>query len=134
MALKNLIPMLNVSDIDASLGFSRDALGFEVVSDPAAVKEWRWATIRSGRTELMLSQTESGPGLERSPDPHADTRWPTIFYFYPEDVASLYAQVVAAGYQPTPLIDTIYGMREFSLLDPDGHMLSFGEDADDEQA
>lgn len=134
MALKNLIPLLNVSDIEASLDFYRDALGFQVVSNPQAVKEWRWATIRSGWTELMLSQTGSGPGLSSSPDPRANTNWPTIFYFYPDDVARLYAQVVARGYQPSPLIDTVYGMREFSLPDPDGHLLSFGEASDEEQA
>ena len=133
MVLKQLIPMLNVSDIDASLAFYHDALGFEVVSDPVAVREWRWATIRSGSTELMLSQTENGPGLEQCDDPHADTSWPTIFYFYPDDVERLYAEVIAAGFEPTALIDTIYGMREFSLRDPDGHLLSFGQDSPGEE-
>ena len=37
MALRNLIPMLNVSDIEASLEFYRDALDFKVVSNAAAV-------------------------------------------------------------------------------------------------
>jgi len=129
MALKNLIPMLNVSDIDASLEFYREALGFRVVSDPQAVRQWRWATIRSGWTELMLSQTGSGPGLEVNADPHADTAWPAIFYFYPDDVARLYARVIARGFEPAQLRDTIYGMRELSLQDPHGHLLSFGQDA-----
>jgi hypothetical protein len=35
---------------------------------------------------------------------------------------------IANGYQPTPLQVTSYGMREFSLVDPDGHMPSFGQD------
>ena len=35
---------------------------------------------------------------------------------------------IANGYQPTPLQVTSYGMHEFSLVDPDGHMLSFGQD------
>lgn len=130
MTLQNLIPMLNVSDIEASLEFYRGALGFKVVSDPEAVKRWRWAAIRSGRTELMLSQTESGPGLADCADPQVSTAWPVIFYFYPDDVARLHAKLIASGFEPTPLQDTIYGMREFSLRDPDGHMLSFGQDAD----
>ena len=128
MALRNLIPMLNVSDIEASLEFYRDALDFKVVSNAAAVKDWHWATIRSGWTEMMLSQTGSPPAPIANLDPHANTAWPVIFYFYPDDVARLYAQVVARGYRPTPLKVTIYGMREFSLRDPDGHMLSFGQD------
>ena len=76
----------------------------------------------------MLSQTESPPEPTAVVDPHTNTTWPVIFYFYPDDVARLYAQVVARGYRPTPLKVTIYGMREFSLTDPDGHMLSFGQD------
>jgi uncharacterized glyoxalase superfamily protein PhnB len=131
MTLKNLIPMLNVSDIEASVEFYREALGFEVVSDPKALKQWRWATIRCGGTELMLSQTESGPGLGECDDPQTSTAWPSIFYFYPDDVARLYTEVIDRGFQPTPLQDTIYGMREFSLRDPDGHMLSFGQDANE---
>ena len=130
MALKNLIPMLNVSDIEASLDFYRDAFDFDVVSDPGAVREWHWATIRSGWTEMMLSQTETPPQANIGQDPHAATAWPVIFYFYPDDVERLYAQVISRGFKPTQLKDTIYGMREFSLQDPDGHMLSFGQDAD----
>ena len=64
-------------------------------------------------------------------DPHASTAWPVIFYFYPEDVAALYDRVRDRGFEPTLLKDTIYGMREFSLQDPDGHMLSFGQDSDE---
>ena len=130
MQLKHLVPMLNVSDIDRSLEFYRKGLGFEVVSDPAAVKQWRWATIRSGHTELMLSGSRRGPGATRVEDPHDDTGWPVIFYFYPDDVMRLYAHVLAEGYKPTALRVTHYGMREFSLIDPDGHVLSFGQDAD----
>ena len=134
MALKNLIPLLNVSDIEASLEFYRDAFDFAVVSNPAAVKQWGW--IRSGRTQTILSQT--GSPLRPGPrvNPHSSNAWPVIFYFYPDDVARLYAQVIARGFEPSALQDTVYGMREFSLQDPDGHMLSFGqetEQADSEQ-
>ena len=44
------------------------------------------------------------------------------------DVARQYAQVIACGYQPAALKVTVYGMRDFSLTDPDGHRLSFGQD------
>lgn len=131
MQLKHLVPMLNVSDIDHSLEFYRQGLGFEVVSDPAAVREWRWATIRSGHTELMLSESRCQPGDAVVGDPHEDTAWPVIFYFYPDDVVRLYAHILAAGFEPSALKVTHYGMREFSLVDPDGHVLSFGQDADE---
>ena len=131
MALKNLIPMLNVSDIETSLEFYREALDFKVVSNPDAVKEWRWATIRSGWTEIMLSQTESPLVSLGINHPQSGSAWSTIFYFYPDDVARLYAQVIARGYQPTALKVTVYGMLEFILSEPDGHQLSFGQDEND---
>ena len=46
---------MNISNIEQSLAFYSAALGFEAVSDPAAVQEWRWATIRSGDTEPINS-------------------------------------------------------------------------------
>ncbi len=131
MTLKTLIPMLNVADIEASLEFYRDALGFEVVSLPDKVKEWQWATIRSGATELMVSQTEEGPQLAMPIDLAANSGWPTIFYFYPDDVVALYESVRAKGFETTELETTFYGMREFSMQDPDGHVLSFGQDVEE---
>jgi len=129
LTLKNLVPMLNVADIDASLEFYRQVCGFEVVSDPAAIRQWRWATIRSGYTELMLSESGQAPATAKINDPQVETNWPVIFYFYPDDVVGLYAHVIAQGFEPTPLTVTVYDMREFSLIDPDGHVLSFGQDA-----
>ncbi len=128
MRLNDLIPMLNVSDIERSLDFYRQALDFEIVSDPALVKDWRWATIRSGATELMLAETDHDPGLSRDSDPQQDISWPCLFYFYPADVIALHAQVEQKGFKPTALQTTVYGMTEFSLRDPDGHALSFGQD------
>lgn len=129
MYLKMMTPMLNVSNIENSINFYHSALGFDVVSEPDAITEWRWAIIRSGDTELMLSETDSDLQLTKGIDPQQSTQWPAIYYFYPDDVENLYQQVKSRGFQPTELITTLYGMREFSLQDPDGHMLSFGEDA-----
>jgi uncharacterized glyoxalase superfamily protein PhnB len=126
--LQNLIPMLNVSHLETSLNFYQTVLGFAIVSPLEAVTAWRWATIRAGKTELMLSETEAQLNLPKNIDPQIDVRWPIVLYFYPDDVEALYREVMEQGTQPTPLIETLYGMREFSLQDPDGHVLSFGQD------
>lgn len=129
MKLAKLVPMLNISHIETSLAFYQKAFGFELVSPEEGVEEWRWANIRSGETELMLSETQCDLALQKGSNPHQDTSWPTVFYFYPDDVEALYDHVVEQGYEPTELITTFYGMKEFSIQDPDGHMLSFGQDA-----
>ena len=132
MKLKNLIPMLNVSNLESSLKFYKDALGFEVVSPTEALTEWRWGIIRSGETELMLSETHSDLGFTKNIDPHENTSWPTVFYFYPDNVEALYKHMTTRGFRVTPLEVTFYGMKEFSVQDLDGHLLSFGQDTDEE--
>ena len=57
-----------------------------------------------------------------------------MFYFYPDDVQALHAHVVSQGIDATPLHVTFYGMKEFSMQDPDGHMLCFGQETDEEPA
>lgn len=130
MSFRKLTPMLNVGNIDNSLAFYRQALGFEIVSPLELVSEWRWATIGAGAVELMLSESGAKISLKQGIDPQVDVSWPAIFYFYPEDLVALRERVIDAGYTPTELEVMDYGMREFSLQDPDGHMLSFGVDAD----
>lgn len=128
MKLKQLVPMLNVSDIQASLTFYCDALGFEMISPEEALEEWHWCLIRHGHIELMLSQTGAGPRLDVGVNPHRDANWPAIFYFYPDDVVALYQALQDADHQVSTLEATFYGMNEFSMQDPDGHLLSFGQE------
>ena len=131
MKLKNLVPMLNVSNIENSLAFYEKTLDFALVSPLEAVKEWRWALIRSGDTDLMLAETDHDLGLVKEVFKDEHSPWPAVFYFYPEDVQVLYEHVRGVGVETTLLETTFYGMREFSLKDPDGHLLSFGQDADE---
>lgn len=126
MTLKQLVPMLNVSDIQRSLQFYRQVAGFEQVSPQEALEKWNWAEIRSGNALLMLSQEGGGSGTEAEDE----ATWPSILYFYPEDVEALYQQIKAAGFEVDELGITCYGMKEFSLRDPDGHWLSFGQEAE----
>ena len=60
MALKNLVPMLNVSDIDASLAFYREALGFEVVSDNSEADIYLiWHLVTEERTDVRTYNSMS---------------------------------------------------------------------------
>jgi uncharacterized glyoxalase superfamily protein PhnB len=129
MRLSRMVPMLHVSDIERSLAFYRDALGFCLASPESAVEQWRWAHIRSGGVELMLAEgLEDGP--IREPGATGDD-WPAIYYFYPDDVVGLHAALRAKDIAVGDLCVTFYRMKESSCLDPDGHMLSFGQETDE---
>ena len=126
--LHRMTPVLNVQDIDRSLAFYRDAVGFELASSQEALEERNWCYLRNGDIHLMLDGgTGEGEALF---DPDAvpeDGAWPAIYYFYPDDVVAMHRQLAASGYDVSELYVTPYGMREFWLKDPDGHLLTFGQ-------
>jgi catechol 2,3-dioxygenase-like lactoylglutathione lyase family enzyme len=130
--IKRLTPMLNVADIERSLSFYQAIAGFELVSPRGALEQWRWTHIRAGECELMLSES-GGPARPPAPVDAAEEEdgWPAIYYCYPEDVTALSGEIRRQGFQPSDLRVTVYGMKEFELRDPDGHILWFGQAADE---
>ena len=76
-------------------------------------------------------ETQEDLGFTKYLNRHEKIVWPTIFYFYPDDIEALYSHMADKGFSVTPLEITFYGMKEFSVQDPDGHLLSFGEDVDE---
>src|SRR4029453_14552822 len=63
MALTRLTPMLHVADVERSLAFYRDHLGFMLVSPEAALREYGWAHIRRDGVDLMLGGGVRGGAL-----------------------------------------------------------------------
>ncbi|MFT3807312.1 VOC family protein [Arenimonas sp.] len=133
MAKSRLTPMLNVSDVERSVDFYRRAAGFELVSGEERLKEWRWACMRLGDSELMLSESGGPHSSLRVGDPMAESEpeclgWAAIYCLRTTDVAADHERCVREGFAPTPMRDSFYDMREFQVRDPDGHVLWFGQD------
>jgi uncharacterized glyoxalase superfamily protein PhnB len=63
--------------------------------------------------------------------PAQDEGWPVIYYFYLEDVVALHGEIRRKGFRASDLRVTFYGMKEFELRDPDGHILWFGQETDE---
>lgn len=122
MALTRLVPMLHVADIERSLAFYRERVGFTLLSPESAVKEWRWV-------DLMLAGGLTGGPIREKGATTED--WPVMFYFYPDDVVGLHETLRKRGVDVGGLCVTFYRMKEFSCLDPDGHMLTFGQETDE---
>jgi catechol 2,3-dioxygenase-like lactoylglutathione lyase family enzyme len=128
MTLTRLTPMLRVADVQRSLAFYRDHLGFMLVSPESALRDFRWAHIRRDGVDLMLAGGEGGPVR---PPGATGADWPVNFYFYPDDIESLHRALGSHGVDVGTLRVTVYRMKEFSCLDPDGHLLTFGQDTNE---
>lgn len=125
--IKELIPILICADVQASIRFYCDVLGFEVVNEMKDVGRTGWASLRNGHVGLMLGSPHYLPEGAK-----IDGRFTqTVYYFYPEDVVALRDEVIARGHEATDLRVAFYGMKEFEVVDLDGHVLLFGQETDE---
>jgi len=108
-----------VSDIDASLVYYRDVLGFRVTFEYGAPLSYACLCCDEVALHLLAAaETKRLPG-------HGGV---CIFV---RDVDRLYAEVSARGArllnQPE---DRDYGMRDFDVVDADGNQVTFGMETD----
>ena len=55
----------------------------------------------------------------------------SAYYCYVDDADALRQTVVEAGWQASECVDRFYGLREFEVVDPEGHVLLFGQDIEE---
>jgi len=119
--------MLMCHDVQKSIAFYCDALGFEVVNRLDDVGRSGWASLRNGQAQVMLASPSYVPMAPRINGRHTSS----LCYIYIDDVAALHASLLAAGHAVTDVVVRFYGMKEFELVDPDGHVLVFGQETDE---
>jgi uncharacterized glyoxalase superfamily protein PhnB len=123
MNVKTLRPLLNVEDVSRSIRFYRDRLGFDVVFESEADGRIRFASLRNSGIELLLNEPGEVDSRDRR---HRGTYADAVLYFTVADVDALHAQLREAGFPVSELEDEAYGLREFTVRDPDGYELAFG--------
>jgi len=125
--LKGLIPILICKDVQRSIRFYVDVLDFKVVDEMKDVGRSGWASLQNGSASVMLGSPTYIPETPTIDGRHQQV----VHYFYPADVEALRDSVVTKGYPVSDLRVAFYGMKEFDLVDPDGHVLWFGQETDD---
>jgi catechol 2,3-dioxygenase-like lactoylglutathione lyase family enzyme len=120
-SLTGISPVLLVADLDASVAYFRDRLGFdcELHGDPPD-----FATVsRDGQTILLALCSE--PERIVPNWKIVDKMWDA--YIRVDDADAMYAEVRERGagidYE---IYDAPHGFREFGVQDPDGHDIAFG--------
>ena len=130
-----LTPILITDDMDATIAFYRDVLGFRVTAQiPDENPTWCFL-LRDGAAIMFTTPDEhdhehdedDGHGHDHEHE-HSGAEGLWTMYVYSEGVESLWEQLKDDPKVAYPLYDTHYGMREFGLRDCDGNMLSFGRD------
>ena len=108
-------PILNVSDMQRSLRYYRDVLGFSIA--------WEWgeptgfACVTRDQVEIFMCEQAQGVGCS----------WMSVFV---ADVDALHQQYLDSGAiirQPPTTFP--WGVREMNIEDPDGHRLRIGSES-----
>lgn len=122
----NMVPMLICDDTQESIRFYSDVLGFEVTDRMDNVGKSGWAALCLGKTRLMLASPDFLPTPQKT-----DGRFSqAMYYFYPENVEELHTNIQGKGHEVSDLTERFYGMKEFEMVDPSGHVLVFGQEMD----
>jgi catechol 2,3-dioxygenase-like lactoylglutathione lyase family enzyme len=116
-------PCFIVSNVDQTIAFYRDKLGFETrLREPD--EDSFFAIIGRDGVQLFVKSDKDVSPLPNHKR-HRYMRWDA--FVYAPDPDALAAEFAADGAEfSVPLKDTHDGLRGFEICDPDGYVLFFG--------
>lgn len=129
MRLTALTPMLGVADIELSITFYRDVLGFAVSDQftPEGRTKPTWVRLLHGKVEIMLSGNAGAGTSDEAVAAHADAH----LYIMTDDVLAVRDRAVSMGFSVEGPTVRFYQIKEIEITDPDGYTLVFGQVTDE---
>lgn len=122
----SVTPNLIVQDIDRSVAFYRDVLGFAVSQTVPDAAPFVFVWLERDGVPVFLNDRRAVehdyPGASSRPAGGTAT-----LFFAVGDVDALHGAVAPQAKVIMPLKTQFYGMREFAVEDPDGHILTFAQ-------
>jgi uncharacterized glyoxalase superfamily protein PhnB len=131
MKFSDVTPNLVVSDVQRSLAFYRDVLGFAVTATVPDASPFAFAMMQRDDVTVFLNSLESVKEY-----PSLATRQiggtNTLFIVLEADdikggIDALFASISPRAKLFMGLKDQFYGMREFGIEDPDGYVIFFAQ-------
>ena len=124
--------MLTTNDIQKVISYYRDTLGFRL-ANAMPEDEPSWCLLKRDEVRIMFlgphdhGDEEDGHGHDdEGGQDHHHAPAVNSLYFYPDNVDALWNQLKEKVKVEVPLQDTDYGMRDFTIRDPNGYALNFG--------
>jgi uncharacterized glyoxalase superfamily protein PhnB len=122
----SVTPNLIVSSVSRSTAFYRDVLGFSITETVPAAEPFVFVWLERGSVSVFLNDSKTAAAdlpvvAERSFGGTA-----TLFIIV-TDVDALHEAVAPRAPVVMELKTQFYGMREFAVTDPDGHIITFAE-------
>jgi catechol 2,3-dioxygenase-like lactoylglutathione lyase family enzyme len=126
MSYASMRPLLMVANLKESIDFYTDVLGFTVGATWPEENPF-WAALSAGSAALMLNYVgdphDDGDGVIHSHEPEFNG---ALYFDVEGSIEDLQARIKAKAPSCTEIEVMPYGMKEFSVQDPNGYNLSFG--------
>ena len=110
------MPVLQVADVTRSVAFYCDKLGFRSHGTWGDGPDF--AIVQRGKVTIALDRARDGTVP-------VNQYWAAYIYVDDALCAEVRAKDVEIARGPE---DMFYGLRDFDVCDPDGHLLAFGHD------
>jgi lactoylglutathione lyase len=121
-----LTPNLLVANVERSLAFYTDTLGFARGMTVPEQSPLVFASVTSGPVEIFLNDAATAvkeyPAFAGKPLGATGTLFIEV-----EGVDALHDRLKASAKIVMPIVTQFYGMREFAIEDPDGYVITFAE-------
>jgi catechol 2,3-dioxygenase-like lactoylglutathione lyase family enzyme len=120
--VQQAVPFFAVSNMENSLRFYVDGLGFDIADKWIDEGTVRWCRLQRGGASLMIQDFRRDGGQSWSPNGPLGLGVSVMFFC--SDALSLYREFTARGLTPSiPFVGN--GMWVTSLRDPDGYSVEF---------
>ena len=124
--LKKLTPNLVVGNVERSLAFYCDVLGFTRTMTVPDESPFVFAGVQSGAVEIFLN--DPGPATEEYPMFSGKPIGGTLTLFIEVSrIEEVYEELKTRVKVTMPLEKKWYGVTEFAFEDPDGYVITFAE-------
>jgi lactoylglutathione lyase len=122
--IQKLTPNLVVSDVERSLAFYRDVLGFALEATVPDQAPYVFAAVHSGPVTIFFNAPE--PAIAEYPAFKERPIGGTLTLFIEVgDIRQAYDDLRPRVHVVMPLEKKWYGVTEFAFEDPDGYVITF---------
>ncbi len=117
-------PNLVVRDLDKSLAFYRDVLGFALKTTVPDAAPYVFAWLERGGVTVFLNDLKT---VEHDNPAAAKPGASVTLFITVEGIDELFETVKGQAPVVMQPVDQFYGMREFAVTDPDGIVVIFAQ-------
>lgn len=122
----SVTPNLIVRDIARSTAFYRDVLGFAIKQTVPDAEPFVFVWLERDGVPVFLNDVTAA-AAEHPELAHGPFGGTCTLFIVLTDVDRYHDAIASKATVTMPLKTQFYGMREFSIVDPDGHLITFAE-------